>query len=39
MELRCVSNFVEDRDPTRWRLEEACHKAGDMTALVIKNLG
>lgn len=39
MEIRCVSNYVEDRDPTRWRLEEACTKAGEVAALVVKNLG
>ncbi len=26
-ELRCISNFVEDRDPSTWRLQEACKKA------------
>ena len=39
MEIRCVSNYVEDRDPSRWRLEEACNKAGEMAALVVKDLG
>ncbi len=39
MEIRCISNYVEDRDPTRWRLEEACEKAGEIAAFVVKNLG
>lgn len=39
MEMRCISNYVEDRDPSRWRLEEACKKAGEMAALVVKDLG
>ena len=27
LELRCVSNMVEDRDPGAWRLAEACEKS------------
>jgi futalosine hydrolase len=27
VELRCISNYVEDRDTTTWRLQEACQKA------------
>ena len=35
LELRCISNLVEDRDPSRWRLREACRRAGEVTALVL----
>ncbi len=34
LELRCISNFVEDRDPNRWRLKEACLRAGKTAALI-----
>lgn len=34
LELRCVSNLVEDRDTGRWRLREACRRAGETAALV-----
>lgn len=38
LELRCISNLVEDRDPSRWRLREACRRAGEVTALVLAHL-
>jgi futalosine hydrolase len=39
VEIRCISNYVEDRDQSRWRLEEACNKAGEVAALVVGDLG
>jgi len=36
-ELRCVSNLVEDRDLSRWRLAEACEKGAE-TALMLVNM-
>jgi futalosine hydrolase len=27
LELRCISNYVEDRDISTWRLQDACQKA------------
>lgn len=36
LELRAVSNFVEDRNPANWRLQEACRMAARAAALVIK---
>jgi len=36
MELRCISNFVEDRNMANWRLQEACRKAGKTAASIIK---
>jgi futalosine hydrolase len=38
LELRCISNLVEDRDTSRWRLQQACRKAGEATALVLAHL-
>jgi len=38
LELRCISNLVEDRDLKRWRLQEACLKAAGAAAAIIKNL-
>jgi len=38
LELRCISNLVEDRDTGRWQLQQACRKAGEATALVLTHL-
>lgn len=38
LELRTISNFVEDRDLGRWRLAEACERAGRIAALLIRDL-
>ena len=38
LEIRCISNFVEDRDTGRWQLKEACSKAGATAALVADHL-
>lgn len=38
LELRAVSNYVEDRQPANWRLHEACRQAGRAAALIIKGL-
>jgi len=38
LELRCISNFVEDRNTGRWKLKEACRRAGKVTALVAEYL-
>jgi len=37
-ELRCISNMVEDRNPTRWRLAESCEMAGKTAAKIIKKI-
>ena len=37
-ELRCISNYVEDRDPSKWRLQEACLKAAHTAIKLIKGL-
>ena len=33
LEVRAVSNYVEDRDLARWRLREACQQAAEAAAL------
>ncbi len=38
LELRAISNYVEDRKPKNWRLREACLKAAQSAALVIKGM-
>jgi len=38
LELRCISNFVEDRNTGRWKLKEACRRAGEVTAVVAEHL-
>ncbi|MCL2457698.1 MAG: futalosine hydrolase [Desulfobulbus sp.] len=38
LELRCISNLVEDRDLRNWQLRQACARCGEVTALVVKGL-
>jgi futalosine hydrolase len=38
LEIRCISNLVENRDPGRWRLQEACEKAAQAAAVIIQTL-
>jgi futalosine hydrolase len=38
LELRCISNLVEDRDLKRWQLQAACVRAAGAAAVIIKNL-
>ncbi|GAB4344880.1 MAG: futalosine hydrolase [Desulfobulbaceae bacterium] len=38
LELRCVSNLVEDRNTKNWKLREACRKAGEVTARLVAGL-
>ena len=38
LEIRVVSNMVEDRDPSGWKLSEACDRAGEIAALLIEEL-
>ena len=38
LEVRAVSNLVEDRDPSRWRLDEACRKSAEAVARLIPAL-
>ena len=38
LELRCVSNLVEERDLRKWRLREACDRCGEAAALLLQGL-
>jgi len=38
LEVRAVSNLVEDREPSRWRFAEACQKNADAVARVVPAL-
>ncbi len=38
LEMRCISNYVEDRDLSKWKLQQACDKAGTVTAGILKYL-
>jgi futalosine hydrolase len=38
LELRCISNMVEDRNPSKWRLAEACEIAGEGVAHLVTGL-
>ena len=39
LEVRCISNMVEDRDTASWKLKQACARAGQAAAVIIKSLG
>lgn len=38
LELRCVSNLVEDRNTGNWQLKEACRRSGEAAAVVARSL-
>ena len=38
LELRCVSNMVEDRNPVNWQLVEAVQKCGQAVSLLVDHL-
>lgn len=38
LELRCISNLVEDRNLQNWHLQKACARCGEVAALVIQGL-
>lgn len=38
LEVRVISNMVEDRPGAPWRLEEACSRAGSIAALLVDRL-
>jgi futalosine hydrolase len=37
-ELRCISNYVEDRDISTWRLQDACQKAAHTAIQLTKGI-
>ena len=38
VELRCISNLVEDRDTKKWKLAGACLKAAETVATIVSDL-
>lgn len=38
LELRCISNLVEDRQQQKWQLRQACARCGEVTAHLVKEL-
>ncbi|MBM9537360.1 futalosine hydrolase [Desulfobulbus alkaliphilus] len=38
LELRCISNLVEDRDLQQWQLKEACRRCGVVAAVLVEGL-
>ncbi len=39
LEVRAISNLVEDRDPTHWKMAEACARAAEAAALLVRVMG
>jgi futalosine hydrolase len=35
LEVRCISNMVEDRDTKNWQLKQACTRAGQAAATIV----
>lgn len=35
IEVRCISNIVEDRDTRKWQLKQACIRAGQAAATIV----
>lgn len=38
LEVRCISNMVEDRDTKNWQLKQACTRAGQAAATIVNYL-
>lgn len=38
LEVRCISNFVEDRNLEKWRLAEACDRCAETVAIMVAGL-
>lgn len=38
LEIRCISNMVEDRDTSRWQLQNACRRSAEATSTVVRHL-
>jgi futalosine hydrolase len=38
LELRCISNLVEDRNLQNWQLKKACSRCGEVAALIVEGL-
>ena len=38
LEVRCISNLVEDRNRQNWQLSKACNRCGEVAALIVNGL-
>lgn len=38
LEVRCISNMVEDRNPANWQLASAVHRCGQVVSLLVDHL-
>ncbi len=38
LELRAISNLVEDRDPRRWQMAAACQRAAEAVAILLSEM-
>jgi futalosine hydrolase len=38
LEVRCISNMVEDRDTGRWKLKQACKRSGEAATAIVEFL-
>ncbi len=38
LEVRCISNLVEDREQQQWRLHEACARCGETAARILTGM-
>jgi len=39
LQIRCISNMVDNRDPGKWKLTEAVEKCGKTVAFLVEQLG
>lgn len=39
LEVRAISNLVEDRDLSRWKMADACARAAEAAALLVREIG
>ena len=39
LQLRCISNMVDNRDPGKWKLTEAAEKGGKTAAFIVDRIG
>lgn len=38
LEIRCISNLVEDRDTKRWKLKQACKRSAETASIIVRHL-
>lgn len=39
LQIRCISNMVDNREPGKWKLTEAAEKCGKIVAFLVERLG